>query len=49
VHERLRGFLMKRKGRNLRAGEARAWTHDFFVEAHGLHRLRGTVQYPETA
>ena len=49
VWQRLRGFLRKRKGRNLRAGEAEAWTHDFFVKAHGLHRLRGTVQYPGAA
>ena len=49
VRKRLRGFLVKRKGRNLRAGEADGWTHDFFVEAHGLHRLRGTVQYPGAA
>jgi group II intron reverse transcriptase/maturase len=49
VHKRLRGFLVKRKGRNLRAGEAEAWTPDFFVEGHGMHRLRGTVQYPEAA
>jgi RNA-directed DNA polymerase len=47
VWQRLRCFLMKRKGRHLRAGEADAWTRDFFVEGHGLHRLRGTVQYPE--
>src|SRR5262249_12169902 len=46
---RLKRFLVKRKGRNQRAGEAGAWTHDFFVEGHGLHRLRGTVQYPEAA
>jgi RNA-directed DNA polymerase len=49
VHRRLRRFLAKRKGRTLRAGEAEAWTPDFFVEGHGLHRLRGTVQYPEAA
>jgi hypothetical protein len=49
VWQRLRGFLVKRKGRNLHAGEAEAWTRDFFVEGHGLHRLRGTVQYPEAA
>ena len=49
VRERLRGFLVKRKGRNLRAGEAEGWTFDFFVEGHGLHRLRGTVQYPGAA
>jgi group II intron reverse transcriptase/maturase len=49
VRKRLRGFLVKRKGRNLRAGEAKGWTHDFFVQGHGLYRLRGTVQYPEAA
>jgi group II intron reverse transcriptase/maturase len=49
VWRRLRDFLKKRKGRNLRAGEAEGWTCDFFVEGHGLHRLRGTVQYPEAA
>jgi len=45
---RLKRFMVKRKGRNLRAGQADAWTSDFFVE-HGLHRLRGTVRYPEAA
>jgi group II intron reverse transcriptase/maturase len=48
VVERLRSFLMKRKGRSLRAGEAQRWTRDFF-EAHGLPRLRGTIQYPGAA
>lgn len=48
VERRLRRFLMKRKGRNLRAGEIDAWTSDFFHD-HGLHRLRGTIQYPEAA
>jgi group II intron reverse transcriptase/maturase len=45
---RLRTLLVKRKGRHLRPGESRAWTHDFF-EAHGLHRLRGTIRYPGAA
>ena len=48
VWSRLHRFLVKRKGRALRAGEAEHWTRDFF-HAHGLHRLRGTVQYPEAA
>jgi len=48
VRGRLRRFMTKRKGRNLRAGEAERWTHEFFHD-HGLHRLRGTVQYPEAA
>jgi len=49
VWSRLRAFLVKRKGRNLRPGEAATWTRDFFVRQHGLHRLRGTVKYPEAA
>ena len=36
------------KGRNLRAGEASRWAHDFF-HAHGLSRRRGTIKYPEAA
>jgi RNA-directed DNA polymerase len=40
--------MVKRKGRNLRRGEADVWTHDFFHH-HGLHRLRGTIKYPEAA
>jgi group II intron reverse transcriptase/maturase len=49
VHRRLRRFLVKRKGRHLKAGEADQWTRDFFVHDHGLHRLRGTIRYPEAA
>jgi len=45
---RLKRLLIKRKGRNLRAGEAAAWTEDWLV-GHGLHRLRGTIRYPGTA
>jgi len=45
---RLHRFLVKRHGRNLRAGQAKRWTSDWFVE-QGLHRLRGTVRYPEVA
>jgi group II intron reverse transcriptase/maturase len=48
VWRRLRRFLVKRKGRHLRAGEADAWDRDFFY-GHGLHRLRGTVRYPGAA
>ena len=49
VYQRLRGFLVKRHGRNLHAGRSEAWTRDFFVKTHGLHRLRGTIQYPGAA
>lgn len=45
---RLKRFLMRRKGRNLKAGEAGRWTREYF-EALGLIRLRGTVQYPGRA
>jgi len=45
---RLHRFLVKRHGRNLRAGQASRWTDDWFVE-QGLHRLRGTIRYPEVA
>ncbi|HEU4798538.1 MAG TPA: group II intron reverse transcriptase/maturase [bacterium] len=45
VWTRLHGFMVKRRGRHLRAGEADDWTREFFHQ-HGLHRLRGTVQYP---
>jgi RNA-directed DNA polymerase len=46
VFRRLHGFMVKRKGRHLRAGEADHWHRDWFW-GHGLHRLRGTVRYPK--
>jgi group II intron reverse transcriptase/maturase len=46
VVRRLRTLRVKRKGRNLKPGEARAWTREYF-ESLGLHRLRGTIRYPE--
>jgi hypothetical protein len=48
VWKRLHRFMVKRKGRNLRPGEAQQWDSDFFHRL-GLHRLRGTVQYPGAA
>ena len=45
---RLKRLLIKRKGRNLRAGQADAWTADWLVGL-GLHRLRGTIRYPRAA
>jgi RNA-directed DNA polymerase len=45
---RLFRFMVRRKGRHLRAGEARRWTREYF-EALGLYRLRGTLQYPGIA
>ena len=45
---RLKRLLIKRKGRNLRAGEAAAWTPDWFWGL-GLYRLMGTIRYPGAA
>jgi len=46
VHERLLGLRIKRAGRQLVPGAVEKWDRDYFVSL-GLHRLRGTVQYPE--
>ena len=45
---RLKRLVMTRHGRTLRPGQAAQWTPDYF-HALGLHRLRGTIQYPEAA
>jgi len=46
VWRRLLALRVKRKGRHLKPGEVRRWTSESFHRL-GLHRLRGTVQYPE--
>ena len=48
VWERLVALRHERKGRNLRPGEWKKWTREYFWNL-GLHRLRGTVRYPEAA
>ncbi len=48
VWRRLRSLRVARKGRNLKAHEAASWTRESFWNL-GLHRLRGTVAYPEKA
>ena len=48
VWKRLRALRVKRKGRQLRAGEAQRWTSDYF-QSLGWHRLLATVEYPEAA
>ena len=48
VSWRLMRLLVKRHGRQLRAGQADRWPGDFF-HALGLHRLRGTIRYLEGA
>jgi RNA-directed DNA polymerase len=45
---RLRTLCVKRKGRNLRPGEADKWNREYF-ENLGLYRLRGTIRFPERA
>ena len=45
---RLRGLMIKKRGRNLRPGQWLDWTEDWF-NGHGLYRLRGTVRYPKAA
>jgi RNA-directed DNA polymerase len=47
VRERLHRFMVKRHGRNLRAGRSEVWTREWFWD-QGLHRLRGTVRYPKS-
>jgi RNA-directed DNA polymerase len=48
VVQRLRGLMVKKRGRNLHAGQASIWTEDWF-NGHGLYRLRGTIRYPRAA
>jgi RNA-directed DNA polymerase len=48
VVRRLHKLMVKKRGRNLRAGQAQAWTEEWF-NGHGLHRLRGTIRYPKAA
>ena len=48
VREGLVGMLVKKRGRNLHAGQVEQWTRDWFRD-QGLCRLRGTVRYPKAA
>jgi RNA-directed DNA polymerase len=48
VVHRLRGLMVKKRGRNLRPGQSREWNEDWF-NRHGLYRLRGTIRYPKAA
>jgi RNA-directed DNA polymerase len=45
---RLRRLLIKKRGRNLRGGQASTWTRTWFRD-QGLHQLMGTIRYPEAA
>jgi len=46
VWQRLVSLRVKRAGRNLRPADVERWSRAYF-ENLGLHRLRGTVRYPE--
>jgi RNA-directed DNA polymerase len=45
---RLKRLLVKKRGRNLRAGQADRWTHTWFHD-QGLYQLTGTIRYPKAA
>jgi RNA-directed DNA polymerase len=45
---RLKRLLIKKRGRNLRAGQANRWTRTWFHD-QGLHQLMGTIRYPKAA
>jgi RNA-directed DNA polymerase len=45
---RLKRLLIKKRGRNLRAGQASKWTRSWFHD-QGLHQLMGTIRYPKAA
>jgi hypothetical protein len=38
-------LLIKKRGRNLRAGQVDKWTRAWFHD-QGLHQLMGTIRYP---
>ncbi|MHB8329253.1 MAG: group II intron maturase-specific domain-containing protein [Acidimicrobiales bacterium] len=45
---RLKRLLIKKRGRNLRAGQSANWTRTWFHD-QGLHQLMGTIRYPKAA
>ena len=45
VERRLRRFLVRRAGRNLKPSQWRQWKPEWYTNM-GLHRLRGTIRYP---
>ena len=48
VSWRLHRLLVKKRGRNLHAGQAAKWTEAWFHD-QGLHQLMGTIRYPKAA
>jgi RNA-directed DNA polymerase len=45
---RLKRLLIKKRGRNLRAGQAAQWTEEW-LHGKGLYKLSGTIRYPKAA
>jgi RNA-directed DNA polymerase len=45
---RLKRLLIKKRGRNLRPGQADTWTRTWFHD-QGLYKLMGTIRYPKAA
>lgn len=45
---RLKRLLIKKRGRNLRAGQVDRWTPTWFHD-QGLHKLMGIIRYPKAA
>ena len=45
---RLQRLLIKKRGRNLRAGQVDRWTRTWLHD-QGLHKLMGTIRYPKAA
>jgi RNA-directed DNA polymerase len=48
VEWRLKCLLIKKRGRNLRAGQADQWDRQW-LHGQGLYKLSGTVRYPKAA
>jgi RNA-directed DNA polymerase len=48
VEWRLKRLLIKKRGRNLHAGQAAQWDRNW-LHGHGLHKLSGTIRYPRAA
>jgi RNA-directed DNA polymerase len=48
VRWRLQRLLIKKRGRNLRAGQVDKWTSTWFHD-QGLFKLMGTIRYPKAA
>jgi RNA-directed DNA polymerase len=44
----LHRLMVKKRGRNLRAGQADRWTRTWFHD-QGLYKLMGTIRYPKAA